>query len=654
MLAALGMAVTCLNGMAATDLIPRPGAMQPGGDANDTSPLHWGKWWGDLGTVEMAFDTTRSSSNNIAGSIHVTFDCLGGPAWNPADPKSANLAFGNFLESKWGDNGWLGAGNEFDASKYESLNMDVYVDTTVSSNTVIPVYLFGSGYQNNWLADIAITNSGWQHLVIPISPTINLPNCSAYGVYDWYNTVASTPPAHVEYWFDNVKLVARQLPPPPPTLSAKALPHSGLLFDCGVGEGGARGSIDTIGDVRWIGLASSAAPITYSMTVGWVPDPKVYSNYEANIFIAPTAGVGNPDWNLSDVGWLQIHSQNDGTAFAQMLWKTNSPFNNDMFWNTQFGGEYGTNGYAAGLLCQFVAPTMVGTWSISFTSDTDLTVRGPGGVSTNLTLPAAWIDSYNAAGGAGHAYFGGSPNGNNNAGQPMFLDNVAVKGGALQLNLSNDFSSLPLDTATWGLLGNQTFVVPSKDTWWLSWTLPAVNFDLFSTANLSSSNQWTQLTGNTNLPVPVATYTSGTNSKALVAVADLSNASRSFFTLKKLVVAKLQVLMPGETNAPGTATGKIGTPTQQQAGFPVTVTVNAVDANWNIVGYCTDNVSITSSDQYATDDNNAQLPLTGALTAGTRTFNIIFATQGSQTITATDTTQTTVTAGTGSATAIVP
>jgi len=645
LVALFGVAFACATAMGATDIRPRPGAMQPGGDPLDTT-CNWGKWWGDLGDVTQEFDTSRSSSNTIAGSIHVTYDCYGGPAWDPVTPKSANLAFGNFLDSLWGDNTWLGAGNQFDASQYSALEMDVWVDTTVSSNTAPPLRLYGYNYENIDLhATIPITNSGWQHLVFTIPSTINLKNCTAYGIYDWYNTTASTPPAHVEYWFDNVRLVARSTPPPPPTLSVKPMPRTGLLIDSGPGEDGPRGTIDTVMDVRWLGY-TTPTPVTYSMTVGSIPDPAVYSNYEANIWLTTSSGVGNPDWNNPDTGWLQIHSQMDGTALAQMVWKTNSPFNNTMFWNEQDGGEYGTNGYAAGHLASFTAPTMVGTWSITFTSDADFTVQGPGGVSTNFSLPPDWIDSWNAAGfGAAYAYFGGSANGALNSGQPMFLDNVAVTGGAAQYNYSNDFSSVPLDTAVWQLLGTEVFVVPWKDTWWLSWTLPAANFELYSAPEITG--EWTQLTGNPDLPVTVNSYTAGTNGRAIVPALDLGDdLTQSYFRLQKLVAAKLQVLLPGETNAPGTATGKIGTPDAQTVGFAVPVTINAVDPDWHIVPSCTDVVNITSTDSYAYDSMGNPLPLNLTLAAGTATLDIIFGTSGSQTVTATDTSQPSVAAGT--------
>jgi hypothetical protein len=228
--------------------------------------------------------------------------------------------------------------------------MDIYVDTLVSSNTTLPINLYGGSYGNVNLTNLAITNVGWQHLEIPISPTVNLPDCTAYGTYEWYNTTSNTPPAHVEYWFDNVMLKVRPVPPPPPTLSMTPVTRHGLLLDSALGEGGQRGAIQTATDVRWTSGATPSAPVTYAMTISWLPDPTIYSNYDAHIFLAPNAGVGSPDWNLPDMGELQILANSDGTATARMMWKTNDANDNTMLFNELPGGEYGTNGYWAGTL----------------------------------------------------------------------------------------------------------------------------------------------------------------------------------------------------------------------------------------------------------------------------------------------------------------
>src|SRR5437773_7445153 len=55
------------------------------------------------------------------------------------------------------------------------------------------------------------------------------------------------------------------------------------------------------------------------------------------------------------------------------------------------------------------------------------------------------------------------------------------------------------------------------------------------------------------------------------------------FTVNAGAFTKLQLLVPGEGAAPGTALGKTGSPTTRTAGTAFNITVNAVDANWNVV-----------------------------------------------------------------------
>ena len=116
-------------------------------------------------------------------------------------------------------------------------------------------------------------------------------------------------------------------------------------------------------------------------------------------------------------------------------------------------------------------------------------------------------------------------------------------------------------------------------------------------------------------------------------------------TINAAAFSKLQILLPGETAAPGTASGKTGAPTAQTAGGSFNVTVNAVDANWNPVS-STDTVGITSTDA------NATLPANTALVAGTKTLSVTPKTAGSKTFTATDISNGAMTANTSPATTI--
>lgn len=110
--------------------------------------------------------------------------------------------------------------------------------------------------------------------------------------------------------------------------------------------------------------------------------------------------------------------------------------------------------------------------------------------------------------------------------------------------------------------------------------------------------------------------------------------------------AKLQILLPGEVATPGISPGKTGTVVAQAAGVPFNVTVNAVDASWNVISSVTDVVAITNG--LATDAATSLLPANAALVSGTGTFSVTLRRAASQTLIASDVTDGTKTANTSS------
>ena len=166
-----------------------------------------------------------------------------------------------------------------------------------------------------------------------------------------------------------------------------------------------------------------------------------------------------------------------------------------------------------------------------------------------------------------------------------------------------------------------------------------------STVNLST-------TAGTITPTVSGTFLAGTFTQSVtvtqagpgkeISVSDGShNGTSNTFDVSAGGFAKLQLLVPGETAAPGTTSGKTGTPSPQAAGTPFAVTVNAVDADWNLVNAATDVVGITSTDASAT------LPANAALLNGTGSFNVTLKTAGSTTtVMASDITDGTKTADT--------
>lgn len=100
--------------------------------------------------------------------------------------------------------------------------------------------------------------------------------------------------------------------------------------------------------------------------------------------------------------------------------------------------------------------------------------------------------------------------------------------------------------------------------------------------------------------------------------------------------AQLQVLLPGETAAPGTVSGKTGTPDAQVTGVPFDVVVRACDAGWYTVGSASDVIRLTCT------AGSAVLPAPSVLIGGTATFQVILPSAGTARFTAQDQTNLTI------------
>jgi hypothetical protein len=89
---------------------------------------------------------------------------------------------------------------------------------------------------------------------------------------------------------------------------------------------------------------------------------------------------------------------------------------------------------------------------------------------------------------------------------------------------------------------------------------------------------------------------------------------------------KLQLLLPGETAAPGTASGRTGSPISQTVGIPFSLRIRACDGSWNTVSSITNQVSLGSSDESAT------LPGFVSLVTGEATVAVTLNAAGSYTL----------------------
>lgn len=182
--------------------------------------------------------------------------------------------------------------------------------------------------------------------------------------------------------------------------------------------------------------------------------------------------------------------------------------------------------------------------------------------------------------------------------------------------------------------------VYAVDAFWNRVTVTASTYSVSMSTNdplgVNPANKFLATNGSTSFSITLKTVGQLYN----ITASSLSDGTKlPYTTVNVNVVAgaftKLQILLPGETSVPYTTSGKTGTPTAQAAGVPFNVTVNAVDANWNVVTTGAD-VMVGITNTTATDAATSALPLDATLTAGTGIFSVTLRRAASQSLRATN------------------
>ncbi|HLH56544.1 MAG TPA: hypothetical protein VKY92_23365 [Verrucomicrobiae bacterium] len=574
-------------------------------------------WWG-LKTFSTAVDptvnatTTLSSNDPGSGSLKGTSDWTGTSGAGGGAPEPQLMVWNALAGSQWNSsvtvNGY-----------YYDLNFDFMVDTNSARTTNgdfghIRAGVTLNGWSQVTLWDVpAYTNVGWTHVHAYIDPTI--PGIDTITGF-WLNWPWQTDSANLgsiqgvqNFWVDNI-IFSTNLTKPlnPPTATLKPAPRAitGLNINS-IGSGQYdRNAIATVNPEGWV---NATGPVTYSMTLSSYPGTN-NPNFQSHIMLVPNPGTETaPDWNEPNAIVLDIQNQANGNAVANFRYKTNQPGGNSMLYGPgTLGSVTSTNG-------------ALGTWSMTFVSNTNVILTAPTGATNLVTFPddqavqSLFADPV-------IAYFGEQPNTTANIGQEVVISNIKITGTTSPIN--DSFTGTGIDTNTWNLRASQAndvFIPQNDAAYVLTWTLPDQNFNVEVAPSITGP--WSDA-GLTNGVIQ------GSTKSVTVTRSMLPAGKAAFFRLRKPVATKLQILLPGETAAPGTLTGKTGTPTAQANGVAFNVTVNAVDANWNVINYVKDTVHFTSP------DSNATLPADGALANGTGTFSVTFGTAGSQTLTVSD------------------
>ena len=244
----------------------------------------------------------------------------------------------------------------------------------------------------------------------------------------------------------------------------------------------------------WVGVATPENPVSYELTLA---DRPAADGYQCAIYLVADDGdvastVSNPDWTEPVCAGMWIYRNADGTGWGALRYKdheanSNGPSGHE-YWVADPAPSHGLGGELAGV----GSSTVLGTWKVTFTSDTDFTLTSPDG-STNT-------GAFNAATAAKFAdsmfvYFGTIPDQVANIGLSMVFGQVKITGTAATLdeNFLVDPYTDALEVAAAAPTG-VVQVAPDAARFWLDWTLPATNYQLQQSMDLGDSYPWEEMT----------------------------------------------------------------------------------------------------------------------------------------------------------------
>ncbi|HLX71106.1 MAG TPA: hypothetical protein VKV04_15880 [Verrucomicrobiae bacterium] len=301
------------------------------------------------------------------------------------------------------------------------------------------------------------------------------------------NTPATPETADI----DNLQITMKSnpLPPPHPTNSIVAAKPGLRLFAQNSAHNYNQEGFSTVDlNQSWVGAATPANPVSYSITIG---DFNTVNNYALYVQFVQNGNPGDPFgvFNAQNALVWTIQSAGGSGGFTTSVnWKTNLPANGQPNVAMPVTTTTSTNG--------------IGTWTLTFTDDLDGTVTAPDGTTGIVTLPdeAAAADFANSC----IIDFGAAPNNDAGFGQWITFNKIAISNVVDGTEYDDFTQDTNLNTSLWNpgfsLDTGSAIQVPPGKSYWVNWTAPAAGFGLETKA---------QLVGGTNMWFSPAYYGSG-------------------------------------------------------------------------------------------------------------------------------------------------
>lgn len=453
----------------------------------------WTRWWGGAPQT-YEFDPSMDAANNAnSGALKATveFDLAAYAGDNQfaligAFPENATLNGAQYtnlvFDLRWDGGSPVRAAGDFGSLEYGFRRADFSQLWLGTSPLAVP----GSA------------SNGWVRVTAPINPgSAGVDQITGVVLKMWSGDATAGFTGSATFWIDNVRLEGNpNTEVPSPTLSIEEAGAGLRIYASGAGAF-QRQNIRTLNPAfSWVG---AAGPVTYSFDVADYPGA-TNSGFQTHLFLVPGSAVPNfeasPDWNQPNVIFLELQNNAEGAANATFRYKTNSANGNAMYYNAN------PDTGAVGALASIGSPDMRGTWSLTFSNDTSVTITTPSGTSTNFALPdesaALFADPL-------YAYLGVQPNRNENLGQSARFTRFEVSGIATPLTETfagvvpdpetNPDAQPNLDPAIWERVAENAagiVLVPEGTGFSVNWTVPAAGFKLQRAESLTNP-AWTDV-----------------------------------------------------------------------------------------------------------------------------------------------------------------
>jgi len=393
------------------------------------------------------------------------------------------------------DNGWeqMVITRSFDTPVAGSQHVSVSVNIKVDPVSVLSAggnygYFEFKRTDGSALGGVNLTSTEWTTVTFDIPPTEG----DLTGIIIQNGNGGFQGP--IIYYLDNFVFTQKSGGTPPPTLAIAANRAPGLrLYASAPGQAYQRQNVvylpsETIDNSLW--WVNQNAPVSYSVTWAEFPNPATAAGFQGHIMLATdTTGSNTPDWNDANVILIEFQYVNtagpdgqNGTADdvvrarARFLHKVNEPASNAMLYRTQANAAAGP----VGVLGEVWAPSMLGTWTVTFKNNTEIDLTASDGTVASIVMPEANFPSFEPATAGVSAHFGVQPNADTRIGLSAVISKIKITKGTTTV-VDESFQSAALDTAVWAIRAADAagiFPAPADLAYFVSWNLPDTGFSL--------------------------------------------------------------------------------------------------------------------------------------------------------------------------------